>query len=551
MRSLPPFLKELLKRTFESVWLLLPVCLGWLLFSYPLALAGLMAIATVIVAIVAAIAARRNKTPLTKRLRLSFLIASVASIIWPIYAYPLLRSAFLILLFGTVVVAFVRVTWDGMRLLLQFSSKNEDVRKKAVTSLEGRLESVDDLAAAFARESSPEVRRFIVEALHVMSRQYKKSDEYKRLHPSHGAPLTYEGPGCGEVLEKYVLPCLRAAAKSSNREERESAVMALLWIGTPEALKAVESSSCPAAPPPALSAAPEDTQFTAYYPDVTDSEAENTLYVYAYVARMLAQVERAAAEASWTPEVGTPISQTAKRRLTLPPKIPITIAPECTALEFTPKLITAPWNDEWLPFRFTYKVAQPCGLDQLTIRVSVRVLAMEVAHIECTTSVIGDATGKKSDAPTAMNSLAAAKLASQTSVTYQSIFVSYSRQDAEVVDVYRRVQDAVGNDVFIDTYSIRAGENWRAALARAIDVADIFQLFWSENSATSPSVAEEWHYALDHRYLETRCAGFIRPVYWRWPIPAEPPDELKHLNFRYVQLLQENAERRVKQDVTG
>jgi len=103
--------------------------------------------------------------------------------------------------------------------------------------------------------------------------------------------------------------------------------------------------------------------------------------------------------------------------------------------------------------------------------------------------------------------------------------------------MYRRVQHAVGNDVFVDTYSIRAGARWEEALANAIDGADIFQLFWSENSAKSTYVRYEWDYALKFRCPETRCVGFIRPVYWRIPIPAMPPDELKHLNFKYVPLL--------------
>jgi hypothetical protein len=137
-----------------------------------------------------------------------------------------------------------------------------------------------------------------------------------------------------------------------------------------------------------------------------------------------------------------------------------------------------------------------------------------------------------------VNPLAAARFGSHTSVAYQGIFISYSRKDDRVVRMYQRVQKAVGNDVFIDTDSIRPGEGWEAALAKAIDTADIFQLFWSENSATSSSVRDEWDYALNHRCLETRCVGFIRPVYWSKPMPAAP-DELRHLNFRYVPLLEE------------
>ena len=134
------------------------------------------------------------------------------------------------------------------------------------------------------------------------------------------------------------------------------------------------------------------------------------------------------------------------------------------------------------------------------------------------------------------NPLAVAKFGTHTTVPYQLIFVSYSRSDSRVVEMYRRVQQAVGNEVFMDTYSIRAGEEWHAALALGIDTADVFQLFWSKNSAESLAVKDEWNYALAYRCPKTRGVGFIRPIYWTLPMPAPPPEELRHLNFRYVPL---------------
>jgi hypothetical protein len=83
---------------------------------------------------------------------------------------------------------------------------------------------------------------------------------------------------------------------------------------------------------------------------------------------------------------------------------------------------------------------------------------------------------------------------------------------------------------------VAKGEDWRSALASAIDQSDIFQLFWSDNSAGSPNVRDEWEYALQHKCPETRCVGFIRPVCWNDPIKPSPPEELGHLNFKYVPL---------------
>ncbi len=92
----------------------------------------------------------------------------------------------------------------------------------------------------------------------------------------------------------------------------------------------------------------------------------------------------------------------------------------------------------------------------------------------------------------------------------------------------------------MDTYSIRTGENWRTALAKAIDRTDIFQLFWSPSSAGSPNVRDEWDYALNHRCAADGCECFIRLVFWQEPMP-DPPSELSHLNFKYVPFTEDEA----------
>lgn len=79
-------------------------------------------------------------------------------------------------------------------------------------------------------------------------------------------------------------------------------------------------------------------------------------------------------------------------------------------------------------------------------------------------------------------------------------------------------------------------EQGQAALAKAIDEADILQLFWSKNSAASSNVRNEWEYALKYKCPENNCIGFIRPMYWKQPIQPKPPKELSHLNFRYTPL---------------
>src|SRR5258708_26341203 len=94
---------------------------------------------------------------------------------------------------------------------------------------------------------------------------------------------------------------------------------------------------------------------------------------------------------------------------------------------------------------------------------------------------------------------------------------------------------AQGYDVLIDIDKLRSGEHWSQALMELIDRADIFQLFWSQNSSKSEYVHQEWEYAL--KKSATKGERFIRPVYWEKPLIAPPP-ALEPLHFANVPLSQ-------------
>lgn len=66
-----------------------------------------------------------------------------------------------------------------------------------------------------------------------------------------------------------------------------------------------------------------------------------------------------------------------------------------------------------------------------------------------------------------------------------------------------------------------------------IEEADVFQLFWSQNSMRSEFVRREWVHAIS---LTHKGPGFIRPTYWEEPFPQDeteklPPPELLQLHF--------------------
>jgi hypothetical protein len=100
-----------------------------------------------------------------------------------------------------------------------------------------------------------------------------------------------------------------------------------------------------------------------------------------------------------------------------------------------------------------------------------------------------------------------------------------------------------GDEFVRDVTHLRAGQVWSEELARLIDEAQIFQLFWSSNSMVSPYVRDEWTYA-----LPLNRPHFIRPLYWEVPLPERPEDDLppqalRRIDFDLFSLSPDTVER--------
>jgi actin-like ATPase involved in cell morphogenesis len=114
---------------------------------------------------------------------------------------------------------------------------------------------------------------------------------------------------------------------------------------------------------------------------------------------------------------------------------------------------------------------------------------------------------------------------------FRRIFASYSHLDTDVVRAVARYATLTGDRYIIDVQDLRAGEPWQPRLAELIEESDIFQLFWSHNAMESDHVRREWKHA-----LQLGREGFIRPVYWQEPLPADPrrrlpPKKLRELHW--------------------
>ena len=97
---------------------------------------------------------------------------------------------------------------------------------------------------------------------------------------------------------------------------------------------------------------------------------------------------------------------------------------------------------------------------------------------------------------------------------YQRIFPCFSPEDADLVVGVAAVAEALGDRYLADVIDTRrsgAPDEW---LLPKIAEADVFQLFWSSHSMSSPSCRRQWETALTVPKDE-----FIRPLYWEDPFP--------------------------------
>lgn len=261
--------------------------------------------------------------------------------------------------------------------------------------------------------------------------------------------------------------------------------------------------------------AQEQLRFTAFYPQIVPVETWNTLLVYSYVESafraVLANAERFKVQLGADPFKADAWAAQALTRGT-----EITVMPLVQGITFNPPRNTFIWTQDWHPTLFSFGVDRSwtgrVGSGDILIFAGPVVIAALRISLRFGAQNVQD------------NRVQAEVSASR----YRKIFTSYSHADTPIVQALRHASQALGDESFLDVENLRSGQDWNAALLRAIDKADVFQLFWSRRSAQSQYVAQEYRYALQHYKYE----GFIRPVYWEKPM-VPPPQELSHLHFAY------------------
>lgn len=136
----------------------------------------------------------------------------------------------------------------------------------------------------------------------------------------------------------------------------------------------------------------------------------------------------------------------------------------------------------------------------------------------------------------------------QTGSMLDLIFASYAHEDEAIVRACKEVYEALGVRLFIDRDDLLSGQPWRNTIRKIIAECDLFQLYWSEISAASPHVAEEWQLA--KLVADQRPGHFIRGIYWRRPMP-KAPDELRESHFGFLDLVQLEVKSPVREASQG
>ena len=183
------------------------------------------------------------------------------------------------------------------------------------------------------------------------------------------------------------------------------------------------------------------------------------------------------------------------------------VVPELPCCRFNPPLSSFLWLEDWHRVEFLVQATpeQPGFALGRAVngRIAFYVGPVLVAEVPIWTHFREEADTSATDQP-------------DTQVTtdpYQRIFLSYSHQDALIVQQVERAYTVLGMQSLRDVLVLRSGEKWHPALLRHIEQADIFQLYWSTNAKHSMYVEHEWRYA-----LKQARPSFIRPLYWEQPM---------------------------------
>ncbi len=196
----------------------------------------------------------------------------------------------------------------------------------------------------------------------------------------------------------------------------------------------------------------------------------------------------------------------------------LTFTPQVHGLEFNPPVATVAWYEDIQELRLRFR-APPEMLGRSAYgRIEMSVDSLPIAHLGVAINVQA--------APAAGGQAMQSEV--QRVKIYQDVFASYSSLDRSVVLACRAAYWALGIHLIVDRHELRSGQAWAPGVRALIDRSDLFQLFWSANSARSEPVMREYLHALE--CLPVKGEGFVRPAVWEQP-PPPLPEALQRYHF--------------------
>lgn len=266
--------------------------------------------------------------------------------------------------------------------------------------------------------------------------------------------------------------------------------------------------------------APEPVRFTVYHPPELTPERWSKLLAYVHLAGALEAVERDR-ERALAGEPGEHRERTEEALVPIRRESSIQVVPELPGCRFNPPRGSVLWVEDFhcVPFKVQAHPGAP-GYEPgraVNGRVAFYVESVLVGEVPIW-ALLADRAGPAEEPPRQSDPVAA----------YERVFASYSHDDGEIVSALGRAYQALGMTFLRDVEDLRSGEEWNPRLLELIESADVFQLYWSASASASRYVAQEWRHA-----LEQRRERFVRPVYWRKPMPP-PPDELGSIHFAFL-----------------
>lgn len=266
-------------------------------------------------------------------------------------------------------------------------------------------------------------------------------------------------------------------------------------------------------------------QFTAFWPELAQPAKSYPLMVYIHREELLDQV-RDVARGFAAAMGGRQASGVGASFAPLQSGTVLTIVPQIGGLTFDPPSSTLVWNPAEAYQSATFIFAVPTApIHTYSGWILVYEGPIILGKIDVTIRVAQSLPRTVPPGETRSTS-------GEGQLESLEVFASYAHRDTPVMEYFRRTHQESGQNLLVDVYALRAGEDWNTRLLEMIDGADVFQLFWSRRSARSEYVEREWRHALQFTQRRPR---FIQPVWWEDPLEP-PPTELAHLHFQRVEL---------------